>query len=326
MKKIFILFGCFVGLFGYNEDFIKKVQFNNDIWGKARVENIDTYHTSPFAEWFVWLQSSGFFANLALFAIIAVLLAFAGHYAIVGPKSFSHNHGKVYAFNVIERLTHAIAAFSWIILVPTGIIMMFGEEFGGGVFVRFCKNLHGIATILFALVLPYMFFKWFFRMLPVVYDAKWAMIVGGYLSKKKRPIPAGKFNLGQKAWFWVCMGGGFVMVVTGALMYFLDAKIPVVNGEFLGMAQINLLRISVIIHNILGAACAVFLLVHIYMAVFCIKGSIHAIINGYKEEEEVYILHHYWYQELLNKGVIERSSFEKDYENLKPIKNYYLGV
>ena len=205
-------------------------------------------------------------------------------------------------------------------LVPTGIIMMFGEEFGGGFFVRLCKNLHGIATILFAIVLPYMFFKWLFRMLPATYDARWAIMVGGYLSKNKKPIPAGKFNLGQKAWFWVCMGGGFVMVITGALMYFLDTQIPVANGAFLGMTQIDILRLSAIIHNILGAACAVFLLVHIYMAVFCIKGSIHAIINGYKEEEEVYILHHYWYQELLRKGKIKPSIFEKEYTNLKPVK------
>lgn len=320
MRKIFILLCSFAGLFAYNEEFKKAIQDNSSVWGKARVENIDTYYNHPFAEWFVWLQSSGFFANLALFAIIAVLVAFVGHYAIVGPKSFSHDHGKVYAFNVLERLTHAVAALSWVILVPTGIIMMFGEEFGGGFFVRLCKNLHGIATILFAIVLPYMFFKWLFRMLPATYDARWAIMVGGYLSKNKKPIPAGKFNLGQKAWFWVCMGGGFVMVITGALMYFLDTQIPVANGAFLGMTQIDILRLSAIIHNILGAACAVFLLVHIYMAVFCIKGSIHAIINGYKEEEEVYILHHYWYQELLRKGKIKPSVFEKEYTNLKPVK------
>lgn len=320
MRKIFILLCSFAELFAYNEEFKKAIQYDSSVWGKARVENIDTYYNHPFAEWFVWLQSSGFFANLALFAIIAVLVAFVGHYVIVGPKSFSHDHGKIYAFNVIERLTHAVAALSWVILVPTGIIMMFGEEFGGGFFVRLCKNLHGIATILFAIVLPYMFFKWLFRMLPAIYDARWAIIVGGYLSKNKKPIPAGKFNLGQKAWFWVCMGGGFVMVITGALMYFLDTQIPVANGAFLGMTQIDILRLNAIIHNILGAACAVFLLVHIYMAVFCIKGSIHAIINGYKEEEEVYILHHYWYQELLRKGKIKPSVFEKEYTNLKPVK------
>ena len=123
MRKIFILLCSFAGLFAYNEEFKKAIQYDSSVWGRARVENIDSYYNYPFAEWFVWLQSSGFFANLALFAIIAVLVAFVGHYAIVGPKSFSHDHGKVYAFNVLERLTHAVAALSWVILVPTGIII-----------------------------------------------------------------------------------------------------------------------------------------------------------------------------------------------------------
>lgn len=322
MRKILLLLSAVVGLFAYNEEFIKESQFNSNVWGVGRIENILVYNDSPFAKLFVQLQSSGFFANLALFAIIAVIIAFIGHYLIVGPKTFSHDHGKVYAFNKIERITHAVAAVAWVILVPTGLIMMFGAEFGGGAFVTFCKNLHGIATIAFAIVLPYMFLKWVIRMLPVAYDARWALILGGYLSKKKRPIPAGKFNLGQKAWFWVCTAGGFVMIVSGAAMYFLDGTIPGANGAVFGMSQIEFLRLSAIIHNILGAAVAVFLLVHIYMAVFCIKGAIHAIINGYKEEEEVYILHHYWYQELLSKGKIERSVFEKDYTNLKPLKKY----
>lgn len=322
MKKILMLLSFAVGLFAYNDEFLKEIQHDSNIWGAGRVENIDGYYDLPFAEWFVWLQSSGFFANLALFAIIAVLVAFVGHYLIVGPKIFSHSHGKVYAFNAIERITHAVAAVAWVVLVPTGLVMMFGEEFGGGGFVTFCKNLHAISTVMFAIVLPYMFGKWFIRMLPAVYDARWALILGGYLSKKKRPIPAGKFNLGQKAWFWVCTGGGFIMIITGAVMYFLDSSIPVANGGFLGISQIDFLRASAIVHNILGAAVAVFLLVHIYMAVFCIKGAVHSIINGYKEEEEVYILHHYWYQELLSKGKIQRSVFEKEYTNLKPQKKY----
>jgi len=41
---------------------------------------------------------------------------------------------------------------------------------------------------------------------------KWMMIVGGYLSKEKKPIPAGKFNAGQKMWYWIATLGGMVMV------------------------------------------------------------------------------------------------------------------
>lgn len=310
----FLFFGCiFLGeIFG--ADFINQVTPNSEIWGKGRFLNIDTY-ANGFAPFFVKIQSNGYFAMLCAIAIIAVISAFVAHYAIVGPKHFSHNNGKIYAFSKIERIVHLIAAISWTILVPTGIIMMFGEEFGGGFFVRLCKILHDIATIAFVLVIVPMGAFWFFRMLPRIYDIQWMMIVGGYLSKNKRPIPAGKFNAGQKAWFWIAIIGGFVMILTGAAMFFLDFNIPVLN-EISTLSQIEILRLSVIIHNILGVICAVFLLVHIYMAVFAIKGSIHSVITGYKEEEEVYILHHYWYQELVKKGKIKPSKFEQIYTNL----------
>lgn len=320
-KAVLFLFICTSAIFAgvSNKEFIDQVQYNSSVWGEGRVENIVPYASSPFAQLFVELQSAGVFKYLALFAVIAVIIAFIGHYMIVGPKSFSHDHGKVYAFSKFERIIHLIAAVAWVILVPTGLIIMFGSSFGGGGFVLFMKDLHGVATIFFAISLPFMFAFWFVRMLPVVYDLRWALIVGGYLSKKKRAIPAGKFNFGQKAWFWVCTLGGFFMIVTGAVMFFLDGTIPGANGAVFGISQIEFLRLSAIIHNILGAACAVFLLVHIYMAVFCIKGAIHAIINGYKEEEEVYVLHHYWYQELLKKGKIQESVFEDKYPRLEPV-------
>lgn len=313
MRVILFIFGV-LNLLNASGGEFKNLQTNSQIWGAGRIENINPYYDG-FAPFFVQWQSNGYFAILAAVALIGVVVAFVGHYIIVGPKIFSHHHGKVYAFNAIERLVHLVAALAWVILVPTGLVIMFGEAFGGGVFVRICKNLHGIATIAFAISLLPMFAFWFVRMLPAVYDIRWMMIVGGYLSKKKRPIPAGKFNAGQKAWFWVATLGGFFMILTGAAMYFLDFNAPILR-EYAGLSQIEILRLSAIVHNILGAACAVFLMVHIYMAVFAIKGSIHSIITGYKEEEEVYILHHYWYQELLKKGKIAKSEFENQYTNL----------
>ena len=100
------------------------------------------------------------------------------------------------------------------------------------------------------------------------------------------------------------------MIITGAAMYFLDFN----GGDIFGISQIELLRISAIIHNALGIVCAVFLLVHIYMACFAISGAIGSMLSGYKEEEEVFILHHEWYKELRKKGKRERSKYEEQYK------------
>lgn len=289
-------------------------QFDSNIWGASRLENINSYEENLGALW-TFLQGGKYFAYAAVLLILAVSVAFALHFLIVGPKHFSHDGKKVKAFGVLERVSHACAAISWIVLVPTGIIMMWGDFFGGGAFVRCCKNMHGLATILFAISITPMIVMWLWHMLPRFYDIKWMLIVGGYLSKKKRAIPAGKFNAGQKAWYWVAIPGGLVMIITGAAMYFLDFQTINVAGWF-GIPQIKLLRISAIVHNALGVVCAVFFLVHIYMAAIAIKGAIWSMITGYKEEEEVYVLHHYWYQELLKKNKIEKSKYEKVYPRL----------
>jgi formate dehydrogenase subunit gamma len=133
-------------------------------------------------------------------------------------------------------------------------------------------------------------------------DLKWMMILGGYLNKDKKPVPAGRFNAGQKMWFWLATLGGFVMIATGAVMYYQDFKLEFVAS--FGLSQIDFLRASAIVHNILGMGVLALFLTHIYMSVFAIKGAIHSIITGYKEEEEVEILHSSFYKELKEKNKI----------------------
>lgn len=248
-------------------------------------------------ELFVTLQTK-IFQNVYLVIVLLVPFAFFVHYLIIGPKVFSHDGKKIYLFTVFNRIVHAISAISFIILIPTGLIMMFGSFFGGGTFVIICKDAHAIATVLFIVSVIPMFLMWVKNMLFTSDDIKWFMILGGYLSKVKKPIPAGKFNAGQKMWFWVCTIGGILMILTGAILYIHDLNIYFIAQ--LGLTKIEVLRISIIAHNIIGMAITALFLTHIYMSMFAIKGAIHSIINGYKEEEEVEILHSSYYKELKN--------------------------
>ena len=306
MRYLLWLFAFVLPLFATGEN-----QRNSDIWGVARITNINLYD-SGFAPLWLELQGKGYFAYALAILVLAVIVVFALHYIIVGAKVFSHHGQKIYVFNAITRAMHALAAISWMILVPTGAIMMWGESFGSGAFVRFCKNAHGIATIVFCICVLPLFFGWLKRMLPKLYDIKWALVLGGYLSKEKRPVDSGKFNMGQKSWFWVAIPGGVLMIITGASMYFMDFG----AGSVFGISQIEYLRACALIHNALGVLCAVFFLIHLYMVLFVIKGAIGAMIHGYKEEEEIYILHHHWYKELRKKGKIERSKYEDTYGTL----------
>ncbi|WP_027326614.1 formate dehydrogenase subunit gamma [Helicobacter pametensis] len=244
-------------------------------------------------ELFTLLQNK-FFAPIFLAIIILVPLAFATHLMIFKSKSFSHGV-KYKIFSNYNIAIHWLAAVPFIVICITGLIMVFGAKLGGGTFVRLARDLHGIATIGFTIFGPLMFLMWVKASLPKAYDLKWLLMLGGYLTKGKSistPIPSGQFNAGMKMWFWTCTVGGFIMIATGALLYF-------------QLAPINALRLSAIIHNVLGFAIIALLITHIYMSVFAIEGALGAMIDGNMGEEELAILHSYYYKELQEKGKLE---------------------
>jgi len=273
---------------------------NNPLYGTVLAENIPNYQNFgvPFTK-----LASEIFWKAFLGIIIAFPIIFALHYFVIGAKTFSHEGKKIYVFSVCMRTFHWIAALAFVILVPTGLVMVFGNFFGGGAFVRSCKNLHAIATVIFALSVIPIIVMMIKDMFPAKDDIKWAMMMGGYLSKKKREIPAGKFNAGQKVWFWIAIPGGFVMILTGAFMFFLNYDLTFFSKLF-STTQIELLRVSAMVHNIFGMLIVVMFFVHVYMSVFAIKGSLHSMIDGHKSEEEVALMHSSWYKKLKKRGEV----------------------
>jgi formate dehydrogenase subunit gamma len=274
------------------------------VWSDNLVDNIlgyDKKGSLHLGQYFTILQST-YFKPLFLGVLFGVPAVFVLHYLVIGPMIFSHDRKKIYVFTLFHRIIHAIAGVSFILLIPTGLIMMFGSTFGGGEFVRVCKEIHAISTLLFIVSIVPMFFMWLRWMFLHWDDIKWLMIVGGYLNKDKKPVPAGRFNAGQKTWYWLATLGGFIMIGTGAAMYFQDFRLDILNAYHI--SQIDFLRASAIVHNALGLAVVALFFVHIYMAVFAIKGAIHSMIDGHKEEEEVEILHSSYYKELKEKGEV----------------------
>lgn len=277
---------------------------DSQIWGPMMITNIVQYgaeHSLNLGPWFVLLQST-YLSKVFLCVVIAVPLVFLGHYLIIGPKIFSHDGEKIYVFSLFMRIVHFLAALAFVILIPTGLMIVFGQYLGGGMLVRAARHLHDIATVIFLISLGPLFLFWFVEMLPKLEDIRWCFMLGGYLDKNIKEIPAGKFNAGQKMWFWVCAPGGLVMIATGGAMYFQDFNLGITTA--LGVSQIDLLRICVLIHNGLAIVITAFFFTHAYMSLFAIKGAIYSIINGYKEHDEVMYLHSSYYKKLKKNGKI----------------------
>jgi len=230
-----------------------------------------------YGQLFTMLQA-GLFNRIFLFIATLIPALFLIHYLIIGPKKFDHKGPMVYYFSIFTRIIHWLAAASFSLLVVTGFLVIFGKFIGGGTLIMTGRSVHIVSAIVFiASVIP-MFLIWLKDMLPAFYDIMWFFILGGYLSKKKKPVPAGKFNAGQKMWFWLATGGGGVMAYSGYYLW-----------SFQG--NVDLLRQMAIIHNFLAAAMTALFIVHVYMSLFAISGAVKSMISGYKPQEEVEILH-----------------------------------
>jgi len=286
--------------------FLASVAFAADsqIWDAMRIQNIFGYgqeESLKLGPLFTLLQST-YFVPIFLAILVGVPAVFLVHYLIIGPKVFSHDGQPIFAFTLFKRAIHLIAAIAFIVLIPTGLMMVFGKYLGGGTLIEFARHFHAIATVMFAISVVPMFLFWFIDMLPTFDDVKWMFILGGYLSKEIKEIPAGKFNAGQKMWFWIATLGGFVMIATGAVMFYQDFDFGIAKS--LGVSQIDLLRASAIVHNVLAFAVMAFFFTHVYMAAIAIKGAIYSMITGYKEHEEVKYLHSTWYKKLKKEGKV----------------------
>ena len=220
----------------------------------------------------------GLFNRIFLLILTIVPSVFLLHYIIIGAKSFSHAGTPIKFFGILTRFLHWLAALSFSLLVITGLMVVFGKFIGGGPLVMSGRSVHLIAAIVFCLSAAGLFLIWLKDMLPMPHDILWLLIMGGYLSKKKKPVPAGKFNAGQKVWFWLATVGGGIMAWSGYTLYSFAAPV-------------DQIRQMAILHNLLAAGLVAFFIIHLYMSLFAVKGAISSMLTGYKSREEVAIMH-----------------------------------
>ncbi len=233
---------------------------------------------------FIMLQHK-LFTPLFAAVLIVMALLFAAHYLFVGAKKFSHEGKQIFYYSLLCRFIHALVALSFTVLTLSGLMIIFGKFFHGGSLVQAARFLHAPAAVVFLPTVFVLFLLWVKDMLPAADDLDWLLVFGGYLTKKKMVVPAGKFNPGQKSWFWLAVGGGAVMAVTGYYLFSFAIDVPGI-------------RLAAIIHNFLGVVLLAMFMIHLYMAIFAVKGSLQSMLTGNKSTEEVAIMHNNYYKKI----------------------------
>ena len=182
---------------------------------------------------------------------------------------------QIVRYSFTERALHAVVALVFVYLLLTGLafwtpaLYWIAVALGGGFLSRLLHPWVGV--ILFALV-AWMFVLWKGDMRATAADREWQRALRSYIRNEDVDVPAaGRFNYGQKMFFWGIVWSTAVLLVSGIVLWFPDA-VP---------HDAALLRqVAILVHAISALVAIGLFIVHIYMGVFVVPGSVNAIVHG----------------------------------------------
>jgi formate dehydrogenase subunit gamma len=218
--------------------------------------------------------------------LVVMVLLLALYYWLKGPlKLHDKPTGRmVERFSTWERVLHWTTAISFVILAVSGIVILFGRyivlpALGYTVFswlAALSKNLHNFVGPLFAVCTVIMFITFVKNNVPKARDWIW-LKKGGGLFGSREPVPCGRFNAGEKIWFWL----GFIL-------------------EFPNFEQgRGAMQLANVIHAVAGVLFVAMSLGHIYIGTIGMEGAYEAMRNGTVDETWAKEHHEYWYKEVM---------------------------
>ena len=278
---------------------------NAPVWRDVRKEGQSHYTTAQGREAGVLVQSAGetwrqirngpvtFYGGWLL---VVVVLVIAAIFFALGPvKLHDKPTGRmIERFTPAERWAHWVMGISFVVLGVSGLIILFGKYvllpvIGYTLFAwltALAKNLHNFVAPLFAVSLLVFILMFIKDNLPKAYDFTWFAKAPGFFAG--RHVPSGRFNGGEKVWFWAgVVVLSIALVVSGAILLF-----PNFDQVRATMQQASVVHMVAAVLVIAAAAG------HIYMGTIGVEGAYQAMRSGYVDEVWAKEHHEYWYNEV----------------------------
>jgi formate dehydrogenase subunit gamma len=241
-----------------------------------------------------------FWIDTAMIAI--AVLSMAALYFTVGSMHFERDpRGRtILRFTGFERFIHWLVAFCFIYLALTGLNLVFGRPLvqpwlGDAAFAELAhlgKLSHNFVAVPFTLGLAALTVQWLRPNIPTKLDWTWVKMAGGMFGGPHPP--AKKFNAGQKMIYWAAVGGGGLLVLSGAAL-----MLPFYFTGILGMQLIQ------IAHSLVAAVMIAINIGHIYLGTVGVRGSFSAMSSGRVDLNWAREHHWLWVEEEVAKGRVE---------------------
>jgi formate dehydrogenase subunit gamma len=234
----------------------------------------------------VLLHWGGAIVILGMVAVLGAAYLIMGRLRITAGRSGR----KIVRFKAFERFSHWLTAVSFVILGLTGLNITFGKilllpVIGPDAFSsvsQAAKYVHNFTSFSFVAGLILIIVIFFKDNIPEKVDLEWLKQGGGFI--KNKHAPAGRFNPGEKAVYWLSLAAGVFVSVSGFVLLF----------PFFG-TDIADMQIAQAVHAIVAVLFVALILGHIYIGTLGMEGAFEAMgtgevdLNWAKEHHDVWL-------------------------------------
>ena len=202
------------------------------------------------------------------------------------------NPNHVQRFTLVQRLVHWTVGLSFTLLLLTGFAFSYPSLFwltvlvGGG---PSSRVLHPWIGFVFTASLGWMFALWVKDMFVTGADKHWLRSIQHYaLHTRDKIPPVGKYNGGQKIFFWVQSVLGVVLVITGLPLWVPDG--------ILGFGPLSSLLLTTMraAHYLCALGGSLLLIVHVYLGLMAFPGTARGMIDGKVSQQWAELHHPLW--------------------------------
>ncbi|HEY6249172.1 MAG TPA: formate dehydrogenase subunit gamma [Candidatus Angelobacter sp.] len=201
--------------------------------------------------------------------------------------------GEVVRYNFNERVCHWVNGVTYLFCMLTGLafyspyLYWFSVVGGGPVSSRF---LHPWVGVFFFVAVLWMHALWKLQMIAAPEDKAWKDGIKNYIENRDDLVPPqGRFNAGQKLFYWVMFYSAIVLLITGVIMWF---------PELIAGRAHWLLTVIIPIHCAAALLTIGAFIIHIYMGLLLVPGGLKGILYGRVSGEWAAHHHRLWYEKI----------------------------
>ncbi len=204
--------------------------------------------------------------------------------------------GEVRRYSYTERMCHWITSAVYTYCLCTGLafytpyLFWIAIALGGGPTSRFWHPFIGVA---FFAAQMWMHHLWSSDMRVTAIDREWLDKSKEYAENHDENVPPQeRFNGGQKLYYWAMYFGAFFLLLSGLVMWF---------PEYLPAGLRWVRSLAILIHEASALITIGAFIIHVYMSVFVVPGSVTAMVEGHVSRAWARTHHRLWYDRVADK-------------------------